>query len=619
MNPAPDGIDPTWWACAFETEDHTEFESPLRLSVEFNRMLEEQGLSGLQRKVIEVLAAVTSPMLKPGDWLTPFTPAMQFGNRRSIVPSDLDPDQLAMLACLAPLIEQPSLRARVADIAWFYGDRSNVAMLDIAIDAYRAAPLTEPAWISGGKAAWQRAFELVKRRSSNGSDRVDEMTAALVAAVLGARITDRFFAPDCAAMLRENARLDSPTVTAVAKHLVALAAHEEAEPRLSRHLEREAAAWFRASDSDSKHACIERVARTYIAEADLRLDSDPDSGALVESHSLEKAIETFRTLPRRYRAEHGIEELIAGLRERLDNSREATLEAMMRFESDPVELTDATSYARSKVSGKSSAWEALATFAILMPPMDAEKTRASAQERIEGSISHLFSSSTYARDGRKVAARLGSTGQPDDSVVWAEVVRTVAFQAQLVSTGVVLPAQQVITTEHLYTRDFLARVCAESPVVPEGHAQLWAAGLAFGLSGDYGSAVAILVPQLEHLVRVMLKGAGAHTLLTVENGVETEKSLAALLDMPQAAEVLGAGIVMELKAMLVDPGAANLRHDIAHGLLDDAAAWSHNAVYMWWSCLRLVVWPLWKMINQAAVDPAPGEQTGTGSDTPSQL
>ena len=32
----------------------------------------------------------------------------------------------------------------------------------------------------------------------------------------------------------------------------------------------------------------------------------------------------------------------------------------------------------------------------------------------------------------------------------------------------------------------------------------------------------------------------------------------------------------------------NLRNDIAHGLFDDTAAWSYDAIYAWWFCLRLV-------------------------------
>lgn len=279
MDLDPDEIDPVWWAGAFEAGDLTEFASPDRLSFEFDRMLKESSLGGRQRKVIEVLAAVTSAMLNPRDWLHPFSPVMEFANGRSILPSDLDSEQLLLLARLAPLIEQTSLRARVADVAWLYGDRSNVALLDMAIDAYRSAPLTDAVWFKVGKDAWQRAFELVKRRGPDGRGRIDEMTAALAAEVFTADIADRFRVSDCAALLRANVRLDPSTAMAIAEHLVTLAADEGLDPRLSRYLERDAAAWFGESDADSMNGCIERAARTYIAEADARVASDPNAGA----------------------------------------------------------------------------------------------------------------------------------------------------------------------------------------------------------------------------------------------------------------------------------------------------------------------------------------------------
>ncbi len=69
-----------------------------------------------------------------------------------------------------------------------------------------------------------------------------------------------------------------------------------------------------------------------------------------------------------------------------------------------------------------------------------------------------------------------------------------------------------------------------------------------------------------------------------------------------AVDVLGAGIVMELQALLLDQSSVNLRNDIAHGLFDDTAAWSYDAIYAWWFCLRLVVWPLRTMAESAGAD-----------------
>jgi hypothetical protein len=60
------------------------------------------------------------------------------------------------------------------------------------------------------------------------------------------------------------------------------------------------------------------------------------------------------------------------------------------------------------------------------------------------------------------------------------------------------------------------------------------------MGGDHGSAAAALVPQLEQLVRTLRKRNGAHTLYVDEQtGVESEKSLNALLDMDETADALG--------------------------------------------------------------------------------
>ena len=57
-------------------------------------------------------------------------------------------------------------------------------MLDRAIDAYRAAPLTGDVWFSVGKDAWVRAFALAARRGAGGQSRKQDMSDALKAQVL---------------------------------------------------------------------------------------------------------------------------------------------------------------------------------------------------------------------------------------------------------------------------------------------------------------------------------------------------------------------------------------------------------------------------------------------------
>ncbi len=619
MDTVSEAIDPSWWEdvlAAASLDDP--YEPPELLSTHLERGAADPSVTGLHELVLQVLAMVSSAMLNPEDWLAPFTPAMQFGGKRTVVPADLDADQVALLARIAPLVERDDLRARVADVAWVYGDRSDTAMLDRAIDAYRAAPLTGDVWFSVGKDAWVRAFALAARRGADGQARTQDMSAALKARVLAGQVTDNFRTVGFAEILRQHGRVDASGRAEVSDALLALAAEASSvTPRLSRHLEREALAWLGGSDAAAANAATERVARTYIAEADSRIQADPKAGALVEGHFLEKAIAVLRTIPRSYRLENGLDELIDDLRIRLSESRESSMEQMMRIQSDPVDLTEAVSYARSQVSGHADKFDALAAFATLAPPLDEASTRENAEKMLEGTISHIFGSSTFSSDFRKIASRPGSSGQANEDTVWAEMARTVFFHSQLLGKGIIQPAQDVLTTEHRFSRQYMVSLCMESPTVPEGHETLWGNGLVLGLGGNYGAAVSVLVPQLEQVVRVMLKRHDVHTLFVDENGVESEKSLNALLDITETEDIFGAGMVMEMKAMLVVQGGPNLRNDIAHGLLDDNSAWSYPALYMWWSCPRLVTWPVIEMMGRArtqAAESGEGSMTTGGAD-----
>lgn len=615
MDTVSEGIDPSWWEDVLAAALDDPYKPPELMSTHLEQEAANPSITGLHKLVLQVLAMVSSAMLNPEDWLEPFTPAMQFGAKRTVVPADLDPDQVALLARIAPLVERDDLRARVADIAWVYGDRSDIAMLDRAIDAYRAAPLTDDVWFSVGKKAWVRAFALAARRGADGQARVQDMSGALKAQVLAGQVTDNFRTVGFAETLRQHGRVDASERAEVSKALFALAAKASSvTPRLSRHLEREALAWLGASNTAAANAATERVARTYIAEADSRIQSDPKAGTLAEGHFLEKAIAVLRTIPRSYRLQNGLDELIDDLRIRLRESRESSIEQMMRIQSDPVDLTEAVSYARSQVSGHADKFDALAAFATLAPPLDEATTRKNSEKMLEGTISHIFESSMFSSDFRKIASRPGSSGQVDEDTVWAEMVRTVFFHSQLLGKGIIQPAQDVLITEHRFSRHYMVSLCQESPTVPEGHEMLWGNGLVLGLGGNYGAAVSILVPQLEQIARVMLKRHDVHTLLVDEHGVESEKSLNALLDMTETEDIFGAGMVMEMKAMLVVQGGPNLRNDIAHGILDDNSAWSYSALYMWWFCLRLVTWPVIEMMDHARTQAAESGQGSMATD-----
>ncbi|MBQ1028933.1 DUF4209 domain-containing protein [Micromonospora sp. C97] len=601
-NTAPPGdtaaepIDPAWWAAALgdDSSDAGPSLDHLQLSIDLTRLKaqaeSEVGKEGIRTRVLDVLAKATSPMLVPENWNEPYVPVFQFGEGRSVAPSDLEDADLQLLARLVPLIEAPALRARVADIAWTYGNRGERELLATAVESYRAHPLDHGTWYHLGRDSWRRALELSLRCGMPGRPAVEAIAADLVGFL---RVEDAgagFMLTEVAALLaliRPTARTHAREV---ADRFVVVAADVSGNHRLQRAYERAAADWFmRSGETELAHACVHRVALAYVEEAAERLRED--RGALTVGVFLEKAVATLRGIPRAYRAAHGLDALLAQLREQLRDARELTLEQMVRIQSDPIDIARYIEQTQRAVTGKSR-FEALVTLAGFLPISDPAALMADGRSQLQGSLSRLFGSSTFSADARKVATRNGSgTETITDDEVFAHVVRSFTWRIGLLTQAVIHPALEMLLLEHRFDLAFLAEICTDSPLVPPEREYLWARGLWHGLSGDFPSAIALLVPQVEQLLRHHFKTHGVFTLFVDDHGIESEKSISALLEMPDAERLLGAGWTLELRALLCEQLGPNLRNELAHGLLTDAQAWGTAAVYAWWLCLRLVLLP----------------------------
>lgn len=102
--------------------------------------------------------------------------------------------------------------------------------------------------------------------------------------------------------------------------------------------------------------------------------------------------------------------------------------------------------------------------------------------------------------------------------------------------------------------------------------------------------VAHLVPvQFEALIRYALELAGATTTTFEAGGVQKERTLGALLELPEASKLFGEARVFELQDLFADQLGKNLRNEVAHGLLDDAALFHPDVLYAWWLLLKYYV------------------------------
>ena len=607
---APDEIDGSWWAAAAAAfGDAAGVTQPELWFFELDAAAHQAFPDSLQERVLTAMATSASAMLVPDKIADPFEPAIRLEGRRSLVPADLTDDQIALLSRVAPMVEHATLRARIADVCWTYGDRGRVDLLQLAVDAYRAVPLEAEHWFSVGEDSWKRALELILRRGAAERDRATAMTEDLSHRLLESTNADAFMTVKLSELLRALRTNQRPEPRAISDHLAHLATQAAGRNRrLSRHLEDEVRAWsMLADDHDGAWAAQVRIAESNVAEAVERLAADR-SGAFVAAHHYEEAIARLTSIPRTRRDAMGVDERVAELRRELSTTRRLSLDQMTAFESEPIDLSSATEQARNYVSGHD--WfMAIARYAMVSPLIDLDAATAAARQRLEGSLSRLFTQVTLAGDGRKVAVSGGSA--VEDADLDAALVRDFGIRVEMTVAGVLLPALEVLQSEHRFSLDRMRRICLDSPVIPPTHVDLWTRGLYHGVNGDFPSSISLLVPQLEHLVRTQMQAADIYTLVVDrDTGVESEKGLGALLGLPEAEVLLGHALAFELRALLVEQRGANLRNQVAHGLLNDGQAWSSYALYAWWVALRLAVIPVWRSIVRPDDETAP-ETDGT--------
>lgn len=184
---------------------------------------------------------------------------------------------------------------------------------------------------------------------------------------------------------------------------------------------------------------------------------------------------------------------------------------------------------------------------------------------------------------------LALDGNNRDEVILKNAIKNFGIHIHLAVEGCILPALEQIQQEHIFPKNFLVDLCKLSDIVPEKREILVANALYQGFEWDFRSAIHLLAPQVENMVRQLLKRNGLVTTHTDPNGIENEMGLSSLVSIVDAREILGDDLWFELQAVFTDSLSANLRNEVGHGLLDDDTSNSLYSVYAWWVVLRLVV------------------------------
>ena len=127
----------------------------------------------------------------------------------------------------------------------------------------------------------------------------------------------------------------------------------------------------------------------------------------------------------------------------------------------------------------------------------------------------------------------------NEVVIHSKMVENYRFHVNLAVRGYIWPAQEILLLEHRLREADFVNLARQSSIVPIGREILFGKALFAGYDRDFVTALHILVPQIEHMVRCHLKQAGVQTTNIDVNGIENENGLSSLMDLPQAEEIFG--------------------------------------------------------------------------------
>lgn len=350
--------------------------------------------------------------------------------------------------------------------------------------------------------------------------------------------------------------------------------------------------YHQSGDEKGRIESLVSLAACFEQEADLRLTGSN----MVANTFYENAIQAYRRVPAKYRDAYDVDNKLRSIQAKISDTGEAFLDEMGLMKTPGVDISDLVEASIAHVTGKHSLEEALMCFTGLYPGPEYKKLAAGAQESMQESfLGSLFGSTRMSGDGRVVAktppANL-SAGEDDpanQAILHRQIQQHFDIEIQLVVQGQILPALRQLLMEHRVTKEFLAAACHHSPIVPQDRIQLLGYALWLGFEHDFGNAIHLLCPQLENIVRVQLKKSNAHTSNIDREGIENENGLSTLMELPEATEIFGEDLTLEIKSVFSDALGFNLRNEVAHGLLNDNASSSIPSTYAWWMILRLII------------------------------
>lgn len=455
----------------------------------------------------------------------------------------------------------PIHRARYCDFLW--EKRHDHKFARKAIDAYLQclSIYLSNGWYHGVADAISRAMELALRL--NDEREIEKTQESLMQtmdklAVVGNHPALRYCLDLIDALLSTKERAKVPDLQKaidVCKKGAVFYTSEEAGfmyPLARDFEERQVALWQRLGNDKERDNAQVRIGELFEKEAELKGRSSNMLGAIF----VQQAAQHYANIGRRDK----VEELKIKVKQRweaaVDGGEFKRIETKVRF---PTEQLD--QYAQSIVNqGIDKALLTISLDLNLVPDVEECRKRA-AEQKIEFPLLGLLPS-IRVQDGRQTVSA-SDQEEIDEANALSQYSVDLGFRRLYLGKVFEIMRERVDLNADSFL-DYLS----SSPFFDKDNLDVIRVGIERYFDGDYVSAIHILVPHLEDTLRRIIGKLGVSTTSLKSRGITHEKMPDTILDTPELRELLGERVWFYFKYVLIHPLGQNLRHDVAHGLIN---------------------------------------------------
>lgn len=589
-----------WSALLKDCERHTYLEYHMKLSMK----LDELGEGDEQRPVIELIRQICSMKQREDD--EPGDPFLPLNVSAPFLPQHLSKEQAEELYSFLMVLDNPVLKARIADTLWVNRKiEEKYPAAKTAIAAYiEASKRSDTDNFMFGTLKWlSRAASIARELGKGGAEVLDEVLSE-VKTIL-AELRDKEVTSRQLKLLRLLYRYDRFEPGIYAEYSEAMAEDCEKNGRwiLGPQFWEMAADWRRAaSDEDG----LEKVKIYYCESFVKQADAAPNK--MAECRFLQNAIEAYRRVG-------GHQKEVDVLHDRLLKAEKDSVQEMHEISSGSIDISEAVQNAIKAVSGKSLI-DGLFTLAVIVHPHDPKKLKKIVMEEAEEyPLSHLFDGARVSREGKVLAKIPGFKpgGVDIEDVTKPRMHEKLRFYQRLDTQAYIIPAIDRLLLEHQVTLEEMHGLVSRHPFVPKGREALYARGLKAGFDNDFTVASHLLVPQFENSLRHLIERQGGIASKLNDEGIQQEMGMDECLGHPLIKKSFDEETLYTFRMLLVERTGDNFRNELAHGLIDGQGFYSFTAIYFWWMVLRIICMPY--IISKDQREKADAEKPGGGEES----